>query len=88
VLFAKTEGILPAPETSHAIKAAIDEARRLGVDSIGFSGGVACNEQITQAIRSTVEKNGLKFLVHELVPPGDGGISLGQAVAAAWQIKN
>ena len=26
VLFAKTEGILPAPETSHAIKAAIDEA--------------------------------------------------------------
>jgi len=26
VLFAQTEGILPAPETSHAIKAAIDEA--------------------------------------------------------------
>jgi tryptophan synthase beta chain len=26
VLFAKTEGFLPAPETSHAIKAAIDEA--------------------------------------------------------------
>ncbi len=26
VIFAKTEGIIPAPETSHAIKAAIDEA--------------------------------------------------------------
>ncbi len=26
VLFAKTEGIIPAPETSHAIRAAIDEA--------------------------------------------------------------
>ncbi|NPA38905.1 MAG: TrpB-like pyridoxal phosphate-dependent enzyme [Thermodesulfobacteria bacterium] len=26
VLFARTEGIIPAPETSHAIKAAIDEA--------------------------------------------------------------
>jgi tryptophan synthase beta chain len=26
VLFAKTEGILPAPETAHAIKAAVDEA--------------------------------------------------------------
>jgi tryptophan synthase beta chain len=25
-LFLKTEGILPAPESSHAIKAAIDEA--------------------------------------------------------------
>jgi tryptophan synthase beta chain len=28
VLFAKTEGTIPAPETSHAIKAAIDEAIR------------------------------------------------------------
>lgn len=27
ILFAKTEGILPAPETAHAIKVAIDEAR-------------------------------------------------------------
>jgi tryptophan synthase beta chain len=26
VLFARTEGIIPAPETSHAIRAAIDEA--------------------------------------------------------------
>ena len=26
LLFACTEGLLPAPETSHAIKAAIDEA--------------------------------------------------------------
>ncbi|MGQ9630810.1 MAG: TrpB-like pyridoxal phosphate-dependent enzyme [bacterium] len=28
VLFAQTEGILPAPETAHAVKAAVDEARR------------------------------------------------------------
>jgi len=26
VMFAQTEGILPAPETAHAIKAAVDEA--------------------------------------------------------------
>ena len=26
VLFARTEGIIPAPESSHAIKAAVDEA--------------------------------------------------------------
>jgi len=28
LLFARTEGIIPAPESSHAIKAAVDEARR------------------------------------------------------------
>ncbi len=44
VLFAKTEGILPAPETAHAIKGAIDEAikcRETGEEKcivIGFSG--------------------------------------------------
>jgi tryptophan synthase beta chain len=28
VMFARTEGIIPAPETAHAIKAAIDEAKK------------------------------------------------------------
>jgi tryptophan synthase beta chain len=32
-LFARTEGILPAPETAHAIKAVIDEARRAKEES-------------------------------------------------------
>ncbi|MCX7984292.1 MAG: TrpB-like pyridoxal phosphate-dependent enzyme [Bacteroidetes bacterium] len=32
VLFARTEGIIPAPESAHAIKAAIEEARRAKVE--------------------------------------------------------
>ena len=61
----------------------IEKAREIGVDTIGFSGGVAYNEYITLTIRKVVEGNGLKFLVHDQVPPGDGGISLGQAIAAS-----
>lgn len=63
---------------------AIKEAERLNVRNIGFTGGVAYNEHITQTIRKIVEKAGFKFLVHEAVPPGDGGISFGQAVAASF----
>jgi len=66
---------------------AVSEAKRLKIDVVGFSGGVAYNEHITQVIRKAVKENGLRFVVHELVPPGDGGISLGQAVVAAWQMK-
>jgi len=66
---------------------ALEEAKRLHVDVVGFSGGVANNEQITQTIRKVVEESALKFVVHELVPPGDGGVSFGQAVAAAWQME-
>jgi len=62
---------------------AVEEAERLGVKAIGFSGGVAYNEHITQIIRKTVEENGFKFFVHRLLPPGDGGISFGQAIAAS-----
>jgi len=67
---------------------AASEAKHLDVDIVGFSGGVAYNEHITQTIRKVVEENGLRFVVHELVPPGDGGVSLGQAVAAAWQMEH
>jgi tryptophan synthase beta chain len=41
ILFAKTEGILPAPETCHAIKAAIDEAKQATSEKVivfNFSG--------------------------------------------------
>ena len=40
-MFARTEGILPAPETTHAIKAAIDEARAATEEKVivfNFSG--------------------------------------------------
>ncbi len=62
---------------------AVEEAERIGLKTIGFSGGVAYNKYITGVIRKAVEKSGFKFLVHRRVPPGDGGISFGQAIAAS-----
>jgi len=64
---------------------AVAEAGRIGLDTVGFSGGVAYNEYITIAIKRMVKKSGIKFLVHHQVPPGDGGISFGQAIAASLQ---
>jgi hydrogenase maturation protein HypF len=61
-----------------AVECAISD----GITSIGFTGGVACNSYITNVIRLAVENNGLEFLSHDKVPPGDGGISLGQAIVA------
>jgi len=62
---------------------AIENAERLGVKTIGFSGGVAYNEHITQIVRKNVEENGFRFVVHNMVPPGDGGIAFGQTIAAS-----
>jgi hydrogenase maturation protein HypF len=64
---------------------AIEEAKKLNVKHIGFSGGVAYNEQITATIRKAVEKAGFRFLVHNKIPAGDGGTSFGQAIVAGFQ---
>lgn len=64
---------------------AIEKAEQLNIKAIGFSGGVAYNEQITLTIKRVVEGNGFTFVVHRVVPPGDGGTSFGQAVTASFQ---
>ncbi len=62
---------------------AMNEARRIGVKDIGFSGGVAYNEHISIIIERILKENQYKLLIHDQVPPGDGGISFGQAIAAS-----
>jgi hydrogenase maturation protein HypF len=63
---------------------AIEKAQENKVKTIGFSGGVACNEILALSMRKIVEAHGLKFLVHKTVPPGDGGLSFGQAVVGGF----
>jgi hydrogenase maturation protein HypF len=66
---------------------AIQSAQKQGISNIGFSGGVAYNKIITRMIRSTIEKQGLTFLIHNKVPPGDAGTSVGQAIVARSSIQ-
>jgi len=63
---------------------AIKKASQNHVKAVGFTGGVACNEILALNIRRIVEASGLRFLVHKEVPPGDGGLSFGQAVASGF----
>jgi hydrogenase maturation protein HypF len=63
---------------------AVDEAVEHGVEAVGFSGGAACNQILAEVMRRTVEAAGLRFLVHEAVPAGDGGVSFGQAVVGGF----
>lgn len=67
---------------------ACEIAHEEGILHVGFSGGVAVNHIITRAVASHIQKNNLVPVLHSLVPPGDGGISVGQgATAAARLIK-
>lgn len=57
---------------------AIKTAQSKGIKTIGASGGVFYNDAITKWTKMAVEEAGLNFVRHEKVPPGDGGISIGQ----------
>ncbi len=63
---------------------ACEKATEAGIDSIGFTGGSAVNALLASIMRRAVENAGLRFLVHEAVPAGDGGISFGQAVVGGF----
>ena len=63
---------------------AIKVAKKEKIDVVGFSGGVAYNDAIVRYTRKKIEKESLKFLTQTKVSCGDGGISLGQAVIAAY----
>ena len=54
-----------------------------GLQTVALSGGVFQNRYLTEKTRSLLQADGFCVLLHSLVPPNDGGISLGQAVVAA-----
>jgi hydrogenase maturation protein HypF len=63
-------------------------SRRLtGVKDVALSGGVFQNKILMEKALELLEGNGFVCHLHRLVPPNDGGISLGQAVVAASKAR-
>ena len=58
-------------------------ARRHGLDTVALSGGVFQNLRLSDIVEDALVAEGLTVLVHESLPPNDGGISVGQAAIAA-----
>ena len=65
---------------------AVEVAHEQGVKAVGVSGGVFMNAYILRRTKQIVEGEGLRFLHHRLLPPGDGGLCVGQAAVAATKI--
>lgn len=58
-----------------------EKARKLkAISSVVLSGGCCHNQYLLETIRRLLQKNSFNVYCHRVVPPGDGGISLGQAM--------
>jgi hydrogenase maturation protein HypF len=61
--------------------------RRTGIRTVGLTGGCFQNKLLTERTLALLKAEGLESLQHESVPPNDGGIALGQGVAARERWK-
>ncbi len=66
-----------------AARAGIALAREHGLGTVALSGGVFQNPRLSDVVEQAMTEAGLEVLQHRLVPPNDGGISIGQAAVAA-----
>jgi hydrogenase maturation protein HypF len=53
-----------------------------GLDRVVLSGGVFQNRLLSEEVVSLLAADGFQVFCHRLVPPGDGGLALGQAIIA------
>lgn len=68
---------------------AVDKVgKETGLDRVVLSGGVFNNDTIFSQITHMLEEKGFKAYTHSIVPCGDGGIALGQAMAAAAALEH
>jgi hydrogenase maturation protein HypF len=59
---------------------------RTGVNRVALSGGVFLNAMLTAEVETQLVDCGFEVYRHQVVPPGDGGLSLGQLAVAAARI--
>jgi hydrogenase maturation protein HypF len=82
---------VPVCAVSHRFHAALVQALLRAIDHVAgetglrevvLSGGCFCNRFLTDGLVTALAGKGLAVFTHQVVPPGDGGLALGQAVVA------
>ncbi|MDO8735574.1 MAG: carbamoyltransferase HypF [Thermoleophilia bacterium] len=64
------------------VRTSLGLAEKHDLTAVALSGGVFQNRILLELVKSGLDREGLKPLMHRQVPCNDGGLSLGQAVLA------
>jgi hydrogenase maturation protein HypF len=77
-----------AAKFHHALaEVIVTVARRTGCERVALSGGCFQNRYLTERAVSRLHAAGFQPYWHQRIPPNDGGIALGQVVAARRELS-
>jgi hydrogenase maturation protein HypF len=79
-------GVICARFHNTLAEAIVEVAKRVGERKVALTGGVFQNRYLTERAFHRLESEGFRPFTHQRVPPNDGGIALGQVLAAAARI--
>ncbi|MFF3895466.1 carbamoyltransferase HypF [Streptomyces sp. NPDC001812] len=79
---------LVAARFHHAVAGLVREVCRLargelGLETVALTGGVFANVLLSSACATRLRADGFTVLRHRRIPPGDGGLAVGQLMVAA-----
>jgi len=60
-------------------------AKKIGEQNVVLTGGCFQNRYLTERAVARLREEKFTPYWHQRIPPNDGGIALGQAVAASWR---
>lgn len=77
-----TAGEISAKFHNTMVEGMVEIANRIGEKKIALSGGCFQNRYLTERAVKRLTREGFRVYCHQRVPPNDGGIALGQVLAA------
>lgn len=80
-------GIISAKFHNAMVESIVAVAQRVGEEKVALSGGCFQNRYLTERAVRRLRGEGFRPYWHQRIPPNDGGIALGQIVAAARALE-
>jgi len=77
-------GTISARFHNMLVESIVAVARRTGLERVALSGGCFQNRYLTEQAVRRLSEEGFRPYWHQRIPPNDGGVCLGQVVAARW----
>jgi hydrogenase maturation protein HypF len=81
----KSSGLISAKFHNALAEMIVVVAKKIGEQNVVLTGGCFQNRYLTERAVARLREEKLTPYWHNRIPPNDGGIALGQAVAASWR---